>query len=319
MSSHDEHRYQPDQPGPLDVLDAAFAALVTGPEPLSLDGAALGHGLPRRAIPLGELKSMLLHPSTGYGAREAAWAELVARARSAGPAWVVGAAGVALPGLRRVAARLVAEYPGMDPVEADAELLTGFLDALAHLDPSTGHLPGRLCWAAYRAGRAACRREVVAAARRAPAVFSAAPPRPWGHPDLVLAEAVAAGVIEPFHAELISATRLGGVYLPALAAELGADAHSLRRRRQRAESRLAAWLSEKNLDLEVSRLAPKRGLGGCGSTPDGDPAGRSSSAPTPLPERATRGGVARRRPIPVPGTRPANPSAAPSVDPRCAP
>lgn len=312
MSHHPD--YPPDHPGPLDVLDAAFAVLVTGPEPLSLDGAALGHGLPRREIPLGELKSILLHPSTGYAAREAAWAELVTRARSTGPAWVVGAAGVALPGLRRVAARLVADYPGVDPVEADAEVLTGFLDALAHLDITTGHLPGRLCWAAYRAGRAACRREAAAAARRAPAVFSAAPPRPWGHPDLVLAEAVAEGVIGAFHAELISATRLGGTYLPALAAELGTDPHSLRRRRQRAESRVVAWLAQKNLDLEVSRLAPKRGLGGCGSTRDGDPAGRSSFAPTPLSKRATRGGVARRRPAPAPGTGPA----VPSTNPRCA-
>ncbi|MHB1927822.1 MAG: hypothetical protein ACYCUG_00025 [Acidimicrobiales bacterium] len=313
MSLH--HDCPPDQPGPLDLLDAAFAALVAGPEPLSLDGAALGHGLPRRAIGLGELKSMLLHPSTGYSAREAAWAELVARARDAGPAWVVGAAGVALPGLRRVAARLVADYPGVDPVEADAEVLTGFLEALAHLDATTGHLPGRLCWAAYRAGRVACRRETAAAARRAPVVFSAAPPRPWGHPDLVLAEAVAAGVIGSFHAELISATRLGGVYLPALAAELGTDAHSLRRRRQRAEARVVAWLAQRNLEVEVSRLAPKRGLGGCGSTRDGDPAGGSSFAPTHLSKRAIRGGVARRRPAPLPGTGPAQPS----TDLRCAP
>ena len=306
---------QPDHPGALDVLDAAFAVLVTGPDPLSVDGAVLGHGLPRRAIGLGELKSILLHPSAGYAAREAAWGELVARARSGGPSGVVGAAGVALPGLRRVAARLVADYPGVDVVEVDAEVLTGFLDALAQLDVATGHLPGRLCWAAYRAGRAACRREASAAARRGRSVFSAAPPRPWGHPDMVLAEAVAAGVIGPFHAELISATRLGGVYLPALAAELGSDAHSLRRRRQRAEARVVAWLGEKNLDLEVSRLAPKRGLGGCGSARDGGPAGGSSFAPTHLSERATRGGVARRRPVPVPGAGPA----VPSTDPRCAP
>jgi hypothetical protein len=306
--SHNRHR-EPEQPGPLEVLDAAFASLVDGPDPLSLDGAALGHGLPRRAIPLGELKSILLHPSTGYPAREAAWAELVTRARSAGPSWTIGAAGVALPGLRRVAARLVADYPAADTVEADAEILTGFLDALADLDVATGHLPGRLCWAAYRAGRAACRREAAAAARRGHSVFSAAPPRPWGHPDLVLAEAVAAGVIGAFHAELIGATRLGGVYLPALAAQFGTDAHSLRRRRQRAEARIVAWLDEKNLEVEVSRLAPKRGLEGCGSARDGDPAGRSSIAPTHPSKRATRGGVARRRPAPVTGTGPAVPSA----------
>ena len=42
---------------------------------------------------------------------------------------------------------------------------------------------------------------------------SAAPPRPWGHPDLVLAKAVRAGVIGAADAELIGATRLGDVDL----------------------------------------------------------------------------------------------------------
>lgn len=313
MRHHPDH--QPTQPGPLEVLDAAFTALVSGPEPLSLDGAALGHGLPRRVVPLGELKAVLLHPSTGYPAREAAWAELVTRARGCGPAWVVGAAGVALPGLRRVAARLAADYPGTEVAECDAEVLTGFLEALHRIDTATGHLPGRLCWAAYRAGRAACRREAAAAARRAPAVFSVAPPRPWAHPDLVLAEAVKAGVIGVFHAELISATRLGGLYLPTLAEAMGTNAHSLRRRRQRAERRLVAWLGERNREVWVSRLGPERGLEGCGSTGDGDPAGGPSFAPTHPAQRATRGGVARRRPAPVSGSGPADSS----IDQRCAP
>lgn len=83
-------RYQPAplpvEPGPLDVLDAAFAALVTGPEPLALHGAALGRGLP---IPLGALTSVLVHPATGCAAREAVRVELVAgrdRGRASGAA-----------------------------------------------------------------------------------------------------------------------------------------------------------------------------------------------------------------------------------------
>jgi len=30
----------------LDVLDSSFRLLVTGPSPLTIDGAALGHGCP---------------------------------------------------------------------------------------------------------------------------------------------------------------------------------------------------------------------------------------------------------------------------------
>jgi hypothetical protein len=49
--------------GALDVLDASFRLLVTGPSPLAIDGAALGHGLPARLIPLCELRALLLQPS----------------------------------------------------------------------------------------------------------------------------------------------------------------------------------------------------------------------------------------------------------------
>jgi uncharacterized protein YciI len=38
-------------PDALDVLDSSFRLLVSGPSPLAIDGAALGHGLPARLIP----------------------------------------------------------------------------------------------------------------------------------------------------------------------------------------------------------------------------------------------------------------------------
>ena len=62
------------------------------------------------------------------------WAELVRRARSGDPAWVVGLVGVAMPGLRRAAATLSASYRG-DPDDLQTEILTGFLAALRALDP----------------------------------------------------------------------------------------------------------------------------------------------------------------------------------------
>jgi len=69
----------------LDVAEATFRLLATGPGALSVDGRRLGHGLPRRPIPLGELASVLMHPSTGFAARDAAWRLLVERARVDGP------------------------------------------------------------------------------------------------------------------------------------------------------------------------------------------------------------------------------------------
>ena len=63
---------------PFDTLEKTFDLLVTGPTPLALDGTSLD-GLPDRAIPLDELKAMLLHPSMAFAARDAVVDELVAR------------------------------------------------------------------------------------------------------------------------------------------------------------------------------------------------------------------------------------------------
>jgi hypothetical protein len=59
----------PGDPSPLDTLDHAFRLLASEPTPLTLHGGAVGRGLPARPIPLLELRSMLLHPSTGFAAR----------------------------------------------------------------------------------------------------------------------------------------------------------------------------------------------------------------------------------------------------------
>lgn len=231
-------------PSPLDTLDDAFRLLVTGPDPLTLDGAVVGRGLPARAIPLDELRSILLHPSCGFAARDAALAVLVRRAHAGEPAWKVGLAGVLLPGLRRTAGRLARGYPG-DTADLDAEVLVGLLEALDRLDPSRGRVAARLLWAAYRRGDRLRRRELTETCRRsATRPRSLAPPPPWGHPDLVLARAVAEGVVNGEQAELISATRIGDVYLPDLAAELGVKSDTLRHRRRRAERRLLAWLRQ---------------------------------------------------------------------------
>src|SRR5207248_2849452 len=107
-----------------------FRLAGAGPSPLSVDGRRLGHGLPRRRIPLPELASILMHPSTSYPASDEAWRLLVTQARAGQAGWVVGAVGVALPGLRHAAHRLSRTFAG----DAQAEVLTGFLAALPTID-----------------------------------------------------------------------------------------------------------------------------------------------------------------------------------------
>jgi hypothetical protein len=223
---------------PLDSADAAFRALTIGPQPLALHAAALAPGLPDRLVPLDEMRALLLHPATPARARNKVWAELVRRARSGSPAWVVGLVGVAMPGLRRAAATLSGAYRG-EPADLQIEILTGFLAALRALDPDDlGQIPlaSRLCWAAWRAGQAlACADASYTARRRDLGDGYDAPCMPWGRPDFVLAAAVRRGILTRAQAELIGRNRLEGIPLAQLASELGISHSALCNRRKRAE------------------------------------------------------------------------------------
>jgi hypothetical protein len=230
--------------GPLDALDAADAAfrlLTAGPRPLAVHASRLAAGLPDRPVPLDELRVLLLHPATGACARNRVWAELVRRARSGDPAWLIGLTGIALPGLRRAVASLTGAYRG-DPADLQSEVLTGFLTALRGLDPDdldSVPLASRLCWAAWRAGRALAYANADYASRRRDLDDQGnAPELPWGHPDFVLAAAVGKGVLTRSQAELIGRSRLEGIPLAQIAAEHGISHQALCHRRRRAEARL---------------------------------------------------------------------------------
>src|SRR5579863_10251308 len=86
---------------PFAMLEVSFRLLSEGPRPLELDGSDFA-GLPARPVPLAELRSILLHPSTSYATRDRVLGELIRRAR-ADQAWLVGLAGTLLPGLRTAA------------------------------------------------------------------------------------------------------------------------------------------------------------------------------------------------------------------------
>jgi len=237
---------------PLDDLEISLRLLCTGPEPLAVDGRRLGHGLPRRPIPLHELASVLMHPATGFEAREAAWRLLVTNARTGDDKWVVGAVGVALPGLRRAAGRLARATSRTD---VQLDLLEGFTKELATVDLDSPRICARLCNAAYVAARKALTAEEAAASGEANAGFgSTLPPRPYGHPDFVLARAVAAGVLTAADAELIGGTYLEETTLAEYADRVGLSRWAAYRRRSQAVARLVAALHAGRLgdpDAEV--------------------------------------------------------------------
>ena len=227
--------------GPLDALDAAFRLLTTGPAPLAVHASQLAAGLPGRLVPLDELRVLLLHPATSAYARNKVWAELVRRARTGDPSWVIGLTGIALPGLRRAVASLTAAYR-CDPADLQAEVLTGFLAAVRGLDLDdldSVPLASRLCWAAWRAGKALAYADANYASRRRDLDDQGdAPQLPWGHPDFVLAAAVRKRILTKAQAGLIGRNRLEGIPLAQIAAEMGISHAALCNRRKRAEKAL---------------------------------------------------------------------------------
>ena len=256
----------------LDVANAAFVDLIAGPNPVTLDGNAIGGGLPARPLRLDELRSLLLSSSTPYDTRDAVLAELLRRSRDGDDRWLIGLVGIMLPGLRNVANRLTRNYPG-DPDCIDAAVLAGFIEAALGARQPPGGLAVHLLWAAYRGGREIWLQEMRAstnggvddaAAAVAPAVAD--------HIDLVLAGAVQANRITAEEAELIAATRIERIRLGDLARRLGVSHEALKRRRQRAEARLVTYLCSRDPDL--SRFRRNRGLRECG-TPRG---GRARSS-----------------------------------------
>ena len=83
---------------------------------------------------------------------------------------------------------------------------------------------------------------------------SVLPPPPYGHPDLVLARAVAAGVISAEEADLIGTTYLEDVSVAEYADRAGVSRWTVYKRRKAAEARLvdaiaSGTLSDPNAEV----------------------------------------------------------------------
>ncbi|MFF0771872.1 hypothetical protein ACFYUK_23510 [Nonomuraea wenchangensis] len=225
----------------LNAADKAFKLLTTGPEPLSVDGCLIGHGVPQRSIELGELKALLLAPGAEDELKDAVWAHLVRRSRCDDPAWVIGCVGVAMPGLKNLASRTSRGCPAHVVGDIVSEMVTYFVAQLRRIDLDRPNiLPRLLLWAKKGALR-------VRARELASIEICADLPEPVAldtEPFMVLAEAVRCRVITSDEAKLINATRLEGQALRAYAGRLGMPADRLYKRRRAAEARLARAIEE---------------------------------------------------------------------------
>jgi len=222
----------------LTSAEKAFALLTCEPAPLVFDARPVP-GMPNTTMPLDRLRTLLVYERYDSDTTDILWRQLARHAREWGPAWVVGAIGVALPALTHLAAKISSGRPRLAD-DIDSEVLTGFLAALRTADLDKPRLWLRMCWTAWRAGAAVIKDQEGEELPLDLSSGSRTPRMPYGHPDLLLGRAAAAGLITGEAAELISATRFGDALIEQLAAEQGTTAPALRMRRRRAERVVAA-------------------------------------------------------------------------------
>lgn len=117
---------------------------------------------------------------------------------------------------------------------------------------------------------------------------TAEPPRPFGHPDLVLIDAVADGVISAEDAELIGATRLGDLSLADAAVVWGCTYKAVGLRRWRAESALSPWLQARIRDGFEAKPAHNPGSNSGGRPRQGHRSVRRPGDATTPPDQPQR-------------------------------
>jgi hypothetical protein len=229
-------------PSHLDVIERRFLAMASGPDPLKLDCAALGCGLPAAALPLDEVRILLLKRRTSWVTKDAVWQELVKRAHAAPEPWTTVTAGMMMPGLKHIGGKLGGRYFG-DRNDLDSEVLEGFLQALDVVDAQAPKVYAQLYWAAFRRGHEACNRERRLALSRGELTETVADLRPAsGHPDLVLAGAVLSGAVTPQEADLVSDVLLDHNDRSTAAKRLGMSRHQVASQLNAASRHLADYL-----------------------------------------------------------------------------
>ncbi|HET8660370.1 MAG TPA: hypothetical protein VFM55_15390 [Micromonosporaceae bacterium] len=249
MSLSDELDDLPAALSHLQVAGLAFDALSAQPRLLSLDCTELARhaagdlGLPAGPVLLGELRAWLLAHADHHSAVDAVWREIIRRARRPDKDWQIAALGMALPRLVRQAGALARGYAG-DPLDIDAAMVEGFLQALTRRVPPGGRgLHAKLCWAGYRAGHQVRYADTDVVFRDDLDTEPAAPHRGYGHVDLLLARAVALHIVDQDEADLIADTGLEHHPIEDLAERAGEPVDTVRRRRERAGRRLAGGLA----------------------------------------------------------------------------
>jgi hypothetical protein len=286
--------YQPRSRGATSALSVAqrvFTLSTAEPTNLFLQredfAADVRAYLPDRRMLLRPLRDLLLRPHTPLWVRDAVWRELIGRARADRSSWLVVALGMAMPGLRREVRGLLVRFRG-DRDDLESAVAEGFVREMYRVDLSEKALCARL----VRAGRRAGVRQAYDDAAFEGAAWSAfgshPPQAPYGHPDLVLVDAVRKRVLTREEAWLIGTTRLEGVPIDQVAALRGERPNTVVVRRHRAEAKLRHAIAAGDVECvcDLNPAASRRSHGeGCESVSVrvGRPVGHGGLTPAPFP------------------------------------
>ncbi|WP_052281207.1 hypothetical protein [Nocardia vulneris] len=240
---------------PLAAVRTAFTALADQPVELAPE---LRAGFEQPVPTWGRLRELVCDPGLPIVTVDAVWRWLIVGARRDDRDARLVCAGMALPMLAGLAHR----FRLHGRADAESAVLAGFFGELARIDLDRPYLVARLRWAAYRsahgwAQQARCapipddELDTAGHGRGHRPIGSA----PAGHPELLLGEAVAGGVISAFAAELIASTRLEHRSLASVALERGDSYDRLQQARLRAERKLTAWLQARAAELDPARTS----------------------------------------------------------------
>lgn len=225
----------------LDLTEDQFLALSRCLAPVTIDGGRVSCDLPARHFRLEELRIIMLKRRTRDQLKNAVWSHLVRMSHAQPDPWMIAAAGMMLPGLKKIADRMHGYYP-YDACDLDSEILLAFLHELGRLDPDKPALHKRLYLAAFRRGDQLCRREARRARRIVQLPDGLADHRA-GNPDIALARAVLDGVVTTRQAALVSRVHLDSALRGDVARQMGMGRDLARRELTTATRGLSIYLS----------------------------------------------------------------------------
>lgn len=136
------------------AIEQHFTTLFAEPDESLTIAVTTDHNPEPTRLTITEARQITLNRNLPLEQRDRVWRELIRRARHTPKPWSLAAVWTMLPGLKSATHR-VSRTTKLDIADLRSAAITGFLEALATIDPDNENLGSTLYWSAYNAARAA--------------------------------------------------------------------------------------------------------------------------------------------------------------------